>query len=143
MELKQSLKKKYPDSSAQNIYYHHSCIIDVTKHLTYNSNYFSDESVASVRIEGEPTVEHDKSAMELAIEVLINKIDNMERDMEILVKQLEQEKRENQVQDETKNEIIKLNRKIKLDRQKTIRLVRQSMQEREQKIEDQYFIENQ
>ena len=69
--------------------------------------------------------------MELAIEVLINKIDNMERDMEILVKQLEQEKRENQVQDETKNEIIKLNRKIKLDRQKTIRLVRQSMQERE------------
>ena len=69
--------------------------------------------------------------MELAIEVLINKIDNMERDMEILVKQLEQEKRENQVQDGTKNEIIKLNRKIKLDRQKTIRLVRQSMQERE------------
>ena len=55
----------------------------------------------------------------------------MERDMEILVKQLEQEKRENQVQDGTKNEIIKLNRKIKLDRQKTIRLVRQSMQERE------------
>ena len=68
--------------------------------------------------------------MELAIEVLIKKIDNMERDMEVLVKQLEQEKRQNQVQDETKNEIIKLNRKIKLDRQKTIRLVRQSMQER-------------
>ena len=68
--------------------------------------------------------------MELAIEVLIKKIDNMERDMEVLVKQLEQEKRQNQVQDQTKNEIIKLNRKIKLDRQKTIRLVRQSMQER-------------
>lgn len=71
-----------------------------------------------------------KSALELVIESLIEKIDNMEKEYKTLANQLltEQQNNSKDNQNETKAQMAKLKQTIKLDRQKTIRLVRKSMQ---------------
>lgn len=72
-----------------------------------------------------------KSALELVIESLIEKIDNMEKEYKTLANQLltEQQNNSKDSQNERKTQMVKLKQTIKLDRQKTIRLVRKSMQE--------------
>ena len=71
----------------------------------------------------------DPSALELALETLILKIDKMEKEYKKLADQLAKQNKSNVDEDDAKAQMAKLERTIKSDRQKTIRLARKSVQE--------------
>ena len=97
----------------------------------------------------------DKSAVELTIEALISKIDKMEKDHQLgyhskklvinvkihsipceklLLAELAKQKEQNMVKEQTIREVSVLERKIKLQRKHTIKIIKKSMQEPDSEV---------
>ena len=109
----------------------------ITSHTRFRSDSYELDQVTEVDLNissqtASDNVNDDKpdpSALELAIEALILKIDKMEKDYKLLADQLAKQDNSNSEVDNTKAQMTKLKQTIKSDRQKTIRLVRKSVQE--------------